>query len=206
MHLDIQCQSIKSKTKFVVVRFGDVLGSQGSVVSLFRKQIAQGGPITVAHPEIVGYLMTVGEAVGLIIQAAALGKGGEIFVLDMGQPVKIVDLARDMIQLAGLKEGEDIEIKFIGLRPGEKLFEEILTKMEGTTATRHEKIFLTKPQEVDRERLNKWIAEFEGLEENRDKLNKWVAELEGLEGNRGREGIRRELKRLVPSYHPEGEG
>jgi FlaA1/EpsC-like NDP-sugar epimerase len=185
----LQCKSRESQTKFVVVRFGNVLGSSGSVIPLFKKQIAQGGPITVTHPEIVRYFMTVGEAARLIIQAAALGDGGGIFVLDMGQPVKILDLARDMIKLSGLKEGEDIEIKFIGLRPGEKLFEEILTEMEGITATRYEKIFLARLEAVDKEKLVQGIAELEKLALCRDS-----------------QGIKRKLKELVPSYQPEGWG
>jgi FlaA1/EpsC-like NDP-sugar epimerase len=182
----IQSQMGRSETKFVAVRFGNVLGSRGSVVPLFRKQIAQGGPITVTDPEVMRYFMTVGEAARLIIQAAALGKRGEIFVLDMGQPVKIVDLARDMIKLSGLKEGEDIEIKFIGLRPGEKLFEEILTEMEGTTATRYEKVFLSRLEEVNRENLAQGIEELERLALSRDS-----------------KGVKSKLKKLVPSYHPE---
>jgi len=184
----IQGRSGQSQTKFVAVRFGNVLGSQGSVVPLFRKQIAQGGPITVTHQEIVRYFMTVDEAVRLIIQAAALGNRGEIFVLDMGQPVKILDLARDMIRLSGLKEGEDIEIKFIGLRPGEKLYEETLTEMEGISVTRYEKIFLAKLEGVDMEKLAGGIAELERLARSRDS-----------------QGIRSKLKELVPSYRPEGE-
>ena len=183
----IQCKSRESQTKFVVVRFGNVLGSSGSVIPLFKKQIAQGEPITVTHPEIVRYFMTVGEAARLIIQAAALGNGGEVFVLDMGQPVKILDLARDMIKLSGLKEGKDIEIKLIGLRPGEKLFEETLTDMEGITATRYEKIFLAKLEDVDKGKLVQGIAELEKLALHRDS-----------------QGIKRKLKELVPSYQPEG--
>jgi len=185
----IQCKSEESQTRFVLVRFGNVLGSSGSVIPLFKKQIAQGGPITVTHPEMVRYFMTVGEAAQLIIQAAALGKGEEVFVLDMGQPVKILDLARDMIKLSGLKEGEDIEIKFTGLRPGEKLFEETLTEMEGIAATQYEKIFLTRLEDVDKEKLVQGIAELEKLALLRDS-----------------QGIKRKLKELVPSYQPEGLG
>ena len=185
----IQCRNGESQTKFMVVRFGNVLGSRGSVVPLFKKQIAEGGPITVTHQEMVRYFMTVGEAARLIIQAGAMGNGGEIFVLDMGQPVKILDLARDMIKLSGLEEGEDIEIKFIGLRPGEKLFEETLTEMEGITATQYEKILLARLEDVDR-----------------GKLVQGIAELERLTWSRDSEGIKRKLKELVPSYQPEGWG
>ncbi len=134
----------KKKTKFLAVRFGNVLGSSGSVVPLFKKQIAAGGPITVTHPDMERYFMTIPEAVQLVIQAGAMGRGGEVFVLDMGQPVKIVDLARDMIKLSGLTPDTDIKIEFTGLRKGEKLYEELLTAEEGTTATKHAQIFMVK--------------------------------------------------------------
>jgi FlaA1/EpsC-like NDP-sugar epimerase len=135
-------------TQYVSVRFGNVLGSSGSVVPLFTGQIARGGPVTVTHPEIVRYFMTIPEAAQLVIQAGSLGRHGEIFVLDMGEPVRVMDLARDLIRLSGLREGEDIEIRITGLRPGEKLYEELLVSEEGTRATRFRKIFIAPSRPV----------------------------------------------------------
>ncbi len=149
----IQSMDKVSKTKFVAVRFGNVLGSRGSVIPVFKRQIANGGPVTVTHPEMVRFFMTIPEAVQLVIQAGALANGGEVFILDMGEPVKIVDLARDLIRLSGFEPDMDIKIEFTGIRPGEKLYEEILTNEEGITATHHDRIFVAKPLNINREDL-----------------------------------------------------
>lgn len=155
----IQGLARQSKTKFTAVRFGNVLGSNGSVVPLFKKQIKEGGPVTVTHKEIIRYFMTIPEAAQLVIQSGAIAKGGEIFVLDMGQPVKIFDLAVDLIKLSGLKLNEDIEIEIIGLRPGEKLYEELLMDEEGLSETRFEKIRVGKPGDIDYLSLKKSLEE-----------------------------------------------
>lgn len=145
----IQSLDLRSQTKFVAVRFGNVLGSRGSVIPTFKRQIAQGGPVTVTHPDMVRYFMTIPEASQLVIQAGAMGNGGEIFILDMGKPVKIVDLAKDLIRLSGFEPDVDIKIQFTGIRPGEKLFEELLTAEEGVTSTKHSRIFVAKPNGID---------------------------------------------------------
>jgi FlaA1/EpsC-like NDP-sugar epimerase len=150
----IQNLAARSKTKFVAVRFGNVLDSRGSVLPTWRKQIASGGPLTITDPEMTRYFMLIPEAVQLIIQAGALGSGGEIFVLDMGKPVKILDLAQDLIRLSGLRPGQDIEIQYVGLRPGEKLYEELLTAEEGLQQTTYKKIFVGKAQAMSTADLN----------------------------------------------------
>lgn len=147
--LIIAQENMVSETTFTAVRFGNVLGSSGSVVPLFKRQIARGGPVTVTDPEMKRYFMTIPEAVQLVIQAGAMARGGEVFVLDMGEPVKIVDMARDMIKLSGLEPDRDIKIKFTGIRPGEKLFEELLTAEEGSSATSHKRIFTARPALVE---------------------------------------------------------
>ncbi len=146
-----------SDTKFVAVRFGNVLGSRGSVIPTFKRQIARGGPVTVTHPEMVRYFMTIPEAAQLVIQAGAMANGGEVFILDMGKPVKIVDLAMDIIRLSGMEPGKDINIKFTGMRPGEKLYEELLTSEEGTTSTKHKRIFVAQPNSIDTAKLEELV-------------------------------------------------
>ncbi len=148
---EIYIQSLEknSPTKFLTTRFGNVLGSNGSVIPLFRSQIESGGPITITHPEITRFFMTITEACRLVLEAGALGKGGEIYIFDMGKSVKILDLAKKMIQLSGLTLGKDIQIRYVGLRPGEKLYEELLNKEENTLPTHHERILIARVREYD---------------------------------------------------------
>lgn len=176
-----------SETKFVSVRFGNVLGSNGSVVPLFQKQIAAGGPVTVTHPEVRRYFMTVREAVQLVLQASTMGKGSEIFLLDMGEPIRIADLARNMIRLSGRVPDEEIEIRYTGLRAGEKLYEELITEGEGVRPTYHEKIKI-----------------FQGPAMDRDFIERAVLELEALLARREESSVLVQLKRMVPEYQPAG--
>jgi FlaA1/EpsC-like NDP-sugar epimerase len=175
----------RSDTTFLTVRFGNVLGSRGSIVPLFRKQIELGGPVTVTHPEARRYFMTLPEAVRLVLQSGAFGRSGETFALDMGEPVRILDLAANMIRLAGLEPGVDIRIEFIGLRPGDKLSEELLTHGTGVRATRHKKIFATTPDRVDGKGLAKDLEVLKRLCQAPD-----------------RAGLVRKLKEITPSYQP----
>lgn len=182
----VQMMNQKSKTNFVAVRFGNVLGSNGSVIPLFKQQIAEGGPVTVTHPDIIRYFMTIPEAVSLVLQAGAYAKGGEIFVLDMGKPVKIVDLATNLIKLSGYKPGEDIEIKFTGLRPGEKMYEELLMDEEGLKKTDNKLIFIGKPIDFETDVFEK-------------QLEKLIADAKKETAD-----IRSEIKEIVPTYQNEG--
>ena len=180
----IQSMNRSSLTNYVAVRFGNVLGSNGSVIPLFKKQIAEGGPVTVTHPDIIRYFMTIPEAVSLVLQAGAYAKGGEIFVLDMGEPVKILDLATNLIKLSGYRVGEDIQIVFTGLRPGEKMYEELLMNEEGLKETANKMIFIGKPIEFDEELFRSQLVELEreAVDENSD--------------------IRAAVEKIVTTYHP----
>ncbi len=179
----VQCMQTVSKTEFVAVRFGNVLGSNGSVIPLFKKQIEKGGPVTVTHREITRYFMTIPEAVCLVLQSASYANGGEIFVLDMGQPVKIYDLAVNLIKLSGLRPGKDIQIEFTGLRPGEKLYEELLTDEEGLQNTKHDKIFIGQP----------FVSDMAYLETQLEKLGAAVEKGDN-------EAIKDTVAQVVPTY------
>lgn len=181
---ELICQGLQhgenSRTRFITVRFGNVLGSSGSVIPKFREQIAHGGPITITHPEITRYFMSIPEAAQLVLQAATMGNGGEVFVLDMGTPVRIIDLARDMIKLSGLQE-QDIRIEFTGLRPGEKLYEELLADDENTLPTSHEKLRIAQARSADAlwlTNLLDWLNNMPHLQETQIKqdLQRWVEE------------------------------
>ena len=180
----IQSMNRSSRTNYVAVRFGNVLGSNGSVIPLFKKQIVEGGPVTVTHPDIIRYFMTIPEAVSLVLQAGAYAKGGEIFVLDMGEPVKILDLATNLIKLSGYRVGEDIQIVFTGLRPGEKMYEELLMNEEGLKETANKMIFIGKPIEFYEEVFRSQLVELEreAMDENSD--------------------IRAAVEKIVTTYHP----
>ena len=174
----VQSMSKRSETVFVAVRFGNVLGSNGSVIPLFKKQIAEGGPVTVTHKDIIRYFMTIPEAVSLVLQAGALAQRGEIFVLDMGEPVRIDDLARNMIRLSGFEPDVDIQIKYTGLRPGEKLYEEMLMKEEGLRTTENALIHIGKPLEIDEERFMQQLDRlYEACEANSPEIKDLVAQI-----------------------------
>ena len=182
----VQALNERSKTDFVAVRFGNVLGSNGSVIPLFKKQISEGGPVTLTHPDIIRYFMLIPEAAQLVLQAGAYAKGGEIFILDMGKPVKIYDLAVNLIKLSGFEPGKDIEIKVTGLRPGEKLYEELLMDEEGLTETKHKKIFIGKPSSFDLDTIKAEIDEIMKVAEGGNKVM-----------------LRQKLHEIVPTYNPQ---
>ncbi|MGN0328179.1 MAG: polysaccharide biosynthesis protein [Lachnospira sp.] len=181
----IQYYNEISETEFVAVRFGNVLGSNGSVIPLFKKQIEAGGPVTVTHPDIIRYFMTIPEAVSLVIQAGAYAKGGEIFILDMGDPVKIDDLAKNLIRLSGYTLGVNMEIKYTGLRPGEKLYEELLMDEEGLQDTANKLIHIGKPIEFDKENFRERLENIKEVAYSEDQ-----------------KAVRDKIKEMVPTYHP----
>jgi FlaA1/EpsC-like NDP-sugar epimerase len=161
--MHVQALSRRSRTRFITVRFGNVLGSVGSVVPIFKKQIASGGPVTITHPDMQRYFMTVSEASQLVLQAASMGAGGEIFVLDMGEPIRVTTLAEQLIKLSGLRPNEDIEIVYTGIRPGEKLFEEIALREEAASKTRHSKIYIGKFHSASEPEIGEVMQTLAGL-------------------------------------------
>ena len=182
----VQAKNKVSKTEYAAVRFGNVLGSNGSVVPLFKKQIASGGPITVTHKDITRFFMTIPEAVSLVLQAMSYAKGGEIFVLDMGEPVKIYDMAEKLVKLSGLEPNVDIEIKVTGLRPGEKLYEEILMAEEGLEATKHDKIHIAEPMNINMDMIKNKLEKLNELLESSD--------------NEDKDKIKKVIKQIVPTF------
>ena len=182
---EMYCQTLSevSKTKFITTRFGNVLGSNGSVIPLFKKQLENGGPITVTHPEVTRYFMTIPEACQLVIEASTMGKGGEIYVFDMGKSIKIIDLAKKMIQLAGLEVNKDIDIKITGLRPGEKMYEELLSNEENTITTHHPKILIGKVKLSDYNTVNQLVKQL-------------LLQLE----EQNNENIVKQMKLIVPEF------
>ena len=184
--LFVESMNGRQVTRFVAVRFGNVFSSSGSVIPLFQQQIAAGGPVTVTHPEVTRYFMSIPEAAQLILQAGAMGEGGEIFILDMGEPIRIVDMARDLIRLHGLEPDKDVLIEFTGLRPGEKLYEELITSGEGIVSTSHKKILVLRGKTLDAAAL---LAQIESL---------LAVARQGDD-----EAIRRKLRDIVPEYHPQ---
>lgn len=187
----VQAKNKVSNTEYVAVRFGNVLGSNGSVVPLFKKQIAKGGPVTVTHKEITRFFMTIPEAVSLVLQAMSTAKGGEIFVLDMGEPVKIYDMAIKLIKLSGLEPNVDIQIKITGLRPGEKLYEELLMSEEGLQATKHDKIHVAEPIRIDMNMIEEKLTDLRALLENCN--------------NEQKDEIKKVIKEVVPTFRePKG--
>jgi FlaA1/EpsC-like NDP-sugar epimerase len=178
--------SSESRPRFMAVRFGNVVGSSGSAIPIFQEQIARGGPVTVTHPEVTRYFMSIPEAAQLILQAGAMGEGGEVFVLEMGKPVRILDMAKDLIRLHGFGPGRDIPINFIGLRPGEKLYEELITDGEGIVPTSHEKILVLKGAHCDPKNLNRQVDELLKITRKYDAIS-----------------IKKKLQEIVPEYNPQ---
>ena len=183
----IQTYDKHSQTDFTAVRFGNVLGSNGSVIPLFKKQIAHGGPVTVTDKNIIRYFMTIPEAVSLVIQAGIYAHGGEIFVLDMGKPMKIDDLARNLIKLSGYTPDVDIPIVYTGLRPGEKLYEELLMGEEGLQKTENSSVFIGHPIQLDEEKFFKQLTELHHMVENEE------------------DHVKEKVREIIPTYQPYGQ-